>query len=167
MDILLRILISKRKKKKKEKIKQSLELPDFVISKNVCSKLNVYLNLADYMRYVFPYSRRTRSRADRRGWTPNRKPPQRIRLRLKGATECAMPLDRPFAEEEKKKKEKGKTRESEKERDGHGHVGSSQPFLGTKKGGIGGEGEARSVKTALKKTMSNLTARGKGPHVGT
>lgn len=40
----------------------------------------------------------------------------------------------------KKKKEKGKTRESEKERDGHGHVESSQPFLGTKKGGIGGRG---------------------------
>lgn len=63
MDILLRILISKREKRRK----QSLELPDLVISKNVCSELNVYLNLTDYTRYVFPYSRRTRSRSDRRG----------------------------------------------------------------------------------------------------
>lgn len=125
-------------KEKKEGNKQSLELLDFVVSRSIHTfrELNVPLNLADY---TYSLSLEGHARAlieeDERptanhykGFVWDWKAP----LNAQCSSTALLPKE--------KKKEKGKTRESEKERDEHGHVESSQPFLGTKKDGIGGRG---------------------------
>jgi len=61
------------------------------------------------------------------------------------------------------KKEEKHVREKDRGKAGTAMLDRLSHFWGRKKGGIG----ARFVKTALKKTTSNLTARRKGPHMGT
>lgn len=92
-----------------------------------------------------------RSRVDRRGWTPNRKPPQRTRLRLKGATECATLRATALSPKKIRKKrrggggeKRGKARECMKEKDGEKASGARpcwtrrlSHFWGRKKAGWG------------------------------